>query len=389
MGVCSRCKKNCETEHTARGKELKTCLRCRLRGRVHDKRRREASETLREREGGALACNNCHGSFASEEFDIQSSLGNVIGSSKLCRACRDRNVALDRLRRERYRADDADGYLTYCADMQREWRGRNRDHWSEWCKYNINVYLRAMQGQAKKKGYPWELENEQAKELMRQKCFFCHVEPPKGFAGIDRLDSDVGYLPSNVVPACWECNSMKNSLDPTTFVLRCAHISFMHGGPGQKDHRLFPTTEGSGYASTVTRANKKSIPCTITPEQHTLMLERRCSYCLTTPASGLDRLDNAEGYTVENTTPACSECNYMKGRLEEGDFYAKVLRVAKHFDDFERVRSIPKQMFNIKKRGTRHDIPAEYYPRMDKPYFADKGAYGRPRGVEWARYDAT
>lgn len=51
-------------------------------------------------------------------------------------------------------------------------------------------------------------------------CFYCGVSPD-GVHGIDRYDSSIGYLPTNVLPCCTICNVMKNSLSHLEFL---AHI---------------------------------------------------------------------------------------------------------------------------------------------------------------------
>lgn len=48
-----------------------------------------------------------------------------------------------------------------------------------------------------------------------------------------------------------------------------------------------------------------------------------CDYCGKPPMqksrsytyNGLDRKNNKQGYTKENVTPCCSECNFIKGKL--------------------------------------------------------------------------
>ena len=37
--------------------------------------------------------------------------------------------------------------------------------------------------------------------------------------------------------------------------------------------------------------------------------------------TGIDRVDNTKGYTIENSVPCCKQCNIAKGVLGEMDFY--------------------------------------------------------------------
>lgn len=39
-------------------------------------------------------------------------------------------------------------------------------------------------------------------------CVCCGAEPPDG-GGVDRIDSSMGYKPSNIQSLCWKCNRAK------------------------------------------------------------------------------------------------------------------------------------------------------------------------------------
>lgn len=74
---------------------------------------------------------------------------------------------------------------------------------------------------AKRRGYSWELTDEEALELMAQNCYYCGQEPnnkaklnKKDFVynGIDRKDNTKGYTLDNCVPSCVICNRAKSNL---------------------------------------------------------------------------------------------------------------------------------------------------------------------------------
>lgn len=61
-----------------------------------------------------------------------------------------------------------------------------------------------------------------------------------------------------------------------------------------------------------------------------------CGYC-GTPASearrglnGIDRVNNALGYSKANCVPCCKTCNYAKGAMSHSDFIAWIERLLKH-----------------------------------------------------------
>lgn len=85
---------------------------------------------------------------------------------------------------------------------------------------NFNVVLRRYVSDAKKRGVKFRLSVQHAKRLMGDFCFYCGSPPlslmdkPGSFGafvynGIDRIDSSRGYVRSNVVTCCANCNWVK------------------------------------------------------------------------------------------------------------------------------------------------------------------------------------
>lgn len=80
--------------------------------------------------------------------------------------------------RKRYNTSDRGVYLRYRSDAHR--RSRN---------------------------YEFQLTFEFFAQLINSACNFCGKENCRG---VDRLDNNVGYINSNVVPCCKRCNEMKS-----------------------------------------------------------------------------------------------------------------------------------------------------------------------------------
>jgi len=91
---------------------------------------------------------------------------------------------------------------------------------------------------AKKRNLSFELSLEQFTELIKQPCFYCDRKDsnaiqlnnktgPKEirFNGIDRLDSNIGYVIDNCVPCCKYCNFAKNSSSFDEFIAMCKRIA--------------------------------------------------------------------------------------------------------------------------------------------------------------------
>ena len=76
---------------------------------------------------------------------------------------------------------------------------------------------------AERRNIIFELSKEQFLKLTKENCFYCGKEPSNIFKnnrnngdyvynGIDRLDNTKGYIESNIVPCCFQCNRAKHNM---------------------------------------------------------------------------------------------------------------------------------------------------------------------------------
>lgn len=65
----------------------------------------------------------------------------------------------------------------------------------------------------------------------------------------------------------------------------------------------------------------------LTREQFVVLISSCCYYCGATEHSGIDRVNNSLGYTVENSRPCCKVCNYAKNTMSVQDFFAWIDRI--------------------------------------------------------------
>ena len=56
------------------------------------------------------------------------------------------------------------------------------------------------------------------------------------------------------------------------------------------------------------------------PKQYCLGIGIMCHYCGGVKSMGLDRVDNARGYTMDNVVPVCTVCNLMKKDMPPEEF---------------------------------------------------------------------
>jgi hypothetical protein len=93
---------------------------------------------------------------------------------------------------------------------------------------------------AEKRGHCFLLSEKQFRNLTKQKCFYCGIEPSriiKGqgktsgdyrYNGIDRINNNDGYKIKNAVPCCFNCNSAKGTLSQKEFFELINRIYTLH-----------------------------------------------------------------------------------------------------------------------------------------------------------------
>jgi hypothetical protein len=75
-------------------------------------------------------------------------------------------------------------------------------------------------GRARYSGWDFTLTREEFNTLLSRPCFYCGVPP----SGLDRQDTNKGYVLENVVPCCQPCNFGKNDLGVDFFLEHCRKI---------------------------------------------------------------------------------------------------------------------------------------------------------------------
>jgi hypothetical protein len=73
----------------------------------------------------------------------------------------------------------------------------------------ISSKIEAIKSRAKKRNKEWALDYKEVANLISKPCDYCGLFP-QPYHGIDRLDSNKGYIKGNVVSCCKYCNVAKN-----------------------------------------------------------------------------------------------------------------------------------------------------------------------------------
>ncbi len=108
--------------------------------------------------------------------------------------------------------------------------------------------------------------------------------------------------------------------------------------------------DGSSAFNQLYLAYKKSaryrgLSFEITEGEFRMLTKSDCFYCDLPPSlqastvkkthgeyiyTGIDRIDNSKGYTLDNVKPCCKQCNYAKRDLSEQEFLEWITRLAAH-----------------------------------------------------------
>lgn len=99
------------------------------------------------------------------------------------------------------------------------------------------------------------------------------------------------------------------------------------------------------------QAKRRGLTFELTKEQFAELTKQDCWYCGREPAqikrdchrapkgayyiyNGIDRIDNAVGYTEANCIPCCGKCNWMKGTLHAEDFIVQIRKIGSNLNIF-------------------------------------------------------
>lgn len=108
----------------------------------------------------------------------------------------------------------------------------------------------------------------------------------------------------------------------------------------------------------IKRARNAEMEFSLNDDQFYALIAANCEYCNDGPSNffhltkkkrsheyvfslrynGIDRQDNAAGYTPENCVSCCMVCNYMKHTMSAGEFKARTLRIVAHWASKEKIK---------------------------------------------------
>jgi len=183
---CSRAPQHLDQFLDKNNKEVATCLKCREKQRKHDQKpeRREKHNEIQKEKGYYKEWRKKQLEERPEEFRQHNN------------------------------------------EVSKEWRVINSEHLARWYRTSVNPRLDALKRAAITRGIAWNLTDDEAKEMLVNPCIYCnHIDLEVRVNGIDRLDSSKPYTLENCRSCCKDCNYMKGTYDPRTFIERAKKIS--------------------------------------------------------------------------------------------------------------------------------------------------------------------
>jgi len=103
----------------------------------------------------------------------------------------------------------------------------------------INSLFKKYQRSAKRRQLKFELSKEEFKSYLFQNCYYCgsgfksiwrrkEVNQKLEYNGLDRIDSNQGYIKNNIVSCCKFCNKAKSDLPKIEFLNLIKNIYERH-----------------------------------------------------------------------------------------------------------------------------------------------------------------
>jgi hypothetical protein len=161
-----------------------------------------------------------------------------------------------------------------------------------------------------------------------RKCKHCHVlKPFSEFKSEDHKEcmkctekrKEIKSRTTETERTCLRCNVLKpfSEFKSETICLKCAEKKRLN-----IESRLREYKRG---------ARTRNLEWSLSDVVALALFQMPCYYCNSHESlNGIDRLDNTQGYILENCAPCCTTCNFGKRDLSEEEFLEMCLKVTAH-----------------------------------------------------------
>ncbi len=242
--------------------------------------------------------------------------------------------------RERKREEDEEGWLAHNAAVMNRYRN-----------FDTRSKLICIKNEAKLRNISVE-DDEILKIKMCQACHYCGYEPQENeyLNGLDRVDPSKHYCDSNTVPCCFTCNTMKGVLSIDVFLNQVRKIYEY-----RKEDIHTSSTKDRIYFN---KLNPKKVNNLSIIEKFRIW-NKSCYLCGRTPCFGIDRENPKEDYSIENSKPCCSECNFMKKDANIDDFLGYIKKLFNYTSSWL-IKDIDDELIRIGANKLRYPVKLSF-----------------------------
>jgi hypothetical protein len=290
--------------------------------------------------------------------------------------------------RQKLIENDIENYLYHNAEVMQKWRDANPEKatlMKEQKNNNIDYSYLNYKRNAELKQLIFEFTKEEFITLVKLPCNYCGIMQEKGFNGIDRVDSTIGYIMDNCVSCCAMCNFMKGCLNKHIFIKRVEHILTYNK---VIEGNLFPNSfkhYNPIYSKYKSSANARKLEFKINETIFTLITNKPCYLCgkLNTEyhQNGLDRINSSVGYLESNVYSCCGNCNYMKNNYIYKEFMDKCLLIYNKLQ-IDKIKKIPENEIIINDEVTEENQEKNNIVKGNKLSTTDRKEYNRIKKQE-------
>lgn len=105
---------------------------------------------------------------------------------------------------------------------QREYRRKNKEIIRRIETKPKRFFDRTRLTAINRRGIEFKLDFDYFMQFWQKPCTYCGDEMP--YIGLDRIDSELGYIEGNICSCCGTCNKMKQRMTVEDFLSRCKKI---------------------------------------------------------------------------------------------------------------------------------------------------------------------
>ena len=177
---------------------------------------------------GIKVCSHCKRELPTNMFYRDSSTKD--GFASFCKDCKREQEVNRKGKRQKWIEENREKIRTrdrlpenkakrkQYRESHREQERARRKHYDTTAKGRYSIYKQ----NAKQRNIEFDLTFEDFDNITKQPCFYCGGFNGKcddiSYGGLDRIDSNNGYILDNVVPCCEICNKMKLDHDLHDFL---------------------------------------------------------------------------------------------------------------------------------------------------------------------------